>query len=82
MSQWASTNDFRISKSKTRCIHFHHLRKMHNDPRLKIDGTEIPVTDQFRFLGVVFDKKLTFIPHHLLYLKEKRHKALNLLRTT
>ena len=30
---------------------------MYNDPSLKINGTEIPVTDQFKFLEVVFDKK-------------------------
>ena len=51
---------------------------MHYDPTLKIDGIEIPVINQFKFLGVIFDKKLTLIPH-FHYLKNKCCKALNLL---
>ena len=31
------------------------------------------------FLGIIFDKKLSFIPH-INYLKAKCHKALQLLR--
>ena len=33
------TNGFRISKSKTRCVHFCQLRKIHNDPLIKLDDT-------------------------------------------
>ena len=42
-------------------MHFYQLSKVHNDPTLKVDGLEIPVTDQFKFLWVVFNKKLIFI---------------------
>ena len=48
-------------------------RKRHNNPILKLDGTEILVINQYNFLGYIFDKKLIFIPH-LLYLKEKCNK--------
>ena len=41
--------------------------------------TPIPVVEQTKFLGLIFDKKLSFIPH-LQYLKNKCFKALNLLR--
>ena len=34
---------------------------------------------QYKFLGVIFDRKLSFIPH-INYLKAKCHKALQLLR--
>ena len=40
---------------------------------------EIPVVEQYKFLGIIFDKKLSFIPH-INYLKVKCHKALQLLR--
>ena len=50
-NQWAIPNGFKISKSKTRCMHFYQLRKMHNDPTLNLDRTEIPIIDQFKFLG-------------------------------
>ena len=39
---------------------------------------EIPVVDQYKFLGI-FDRKLSFIPH-INYLKAKCQKALQLLR--
>ena len=40
---------------------------------------EIPVVDQYKFLGIIFDRKLSFIPH-IYYLKAKCQKALQLLR--
>ena len=60
-------------------MHFCQLRGLHNDPVLKLDGVGIPVVDQYTFLGVIFDRKLSFIPH-INYLKAKCHKALQLLR--
>ena len=50
-------------------------------PHFKLDGVEIPVVDQYydKFLGVIFDRKLSFIPH-INYWKAKCHKALQLLR--
>ena len=44
-----------------------------------MDGTPIPVIEENKFLGVVFDRKLSFIPH-IKQLKLKCQKALNLLR--
>jgi len=43
-----------------------------------LNGTPIPVVEQTKFLGVIFDNKLAFLPH-IRYLKEKCVKALNLL---
>ena len=60
-------------------MHFCHLRKAHNDPVLTLDGTLIPVVEENKFLGVIFDRKLSFIPH-IKQLKAKCQKALNLLR--
>ena len=44
-------------------MHFCQLRKAHDAPVLTLDGTPIPVVEETKFLGVIFDKKLTFIPH-------------------
>ena len=60
-------------------MHFCQLRSLHNEPVLKLDGMEIPVVDQYKFLGVIFDRKLSFIPH-INYLKAKCQQALQLLR--
>ena len=63
ITQWTNTNGFKISKCKTRCVHFCQLRKMHNDPLIKLEDTEIPVVNEYKFLGVIFDRKLSFISH-------------------
>ena len=70
-------NGFTIFKTKTQCVYFCQLRKMYNNPTLKLDGSEIPVMDQYKFLSIIFDKKFSFIPH-IQYLKDKCNKTLKL----
>ena len=43
---------------------------MHNNPTLNLDRSEIPVIDQYKFFGIIFDKKLSFIPHIQYFKKE------------
>ena len=79
LSKWSSENGFKFSKTKTKCMHFCRSRKSHLDPELTLDGIQIEVVPEFKFLGLLFDSKLSFIPH-INYLSNKCHKALNLLR--
>ncbi len=79
ISKWCSENGFNISSEKTVCVHFCRLRKLHNDPELYFRQSPITVTDTVRFLGVTFDKKLTFVPH-IKNLRLKCEKTLNLLK--
>ena len=60
-------------------MHFCGLRSAHTNPELTLNGTLIPVVEQTKFIAVIFDNKLAFLPH-IRYLKEKCVKALNLLR--
>jgi len=76
---WADENGFRFSESKTVCVHFCHRHSVHSDPELILDGKCIPVVEETKFLGLIFDKKLTFVPH-IKYLKDKCMKAMNLLK--
>ena len=75
----ATRNGFKFSKSKTQCVQFCQQRKIHNDPALYIYGSQLPVVDESKFLGVIFDRKLTFIPH-IKYVEAKYLKALNHLK--
>ena len=79
IQDWATNNGFKFSKSKTKCVHFCNQRNCHEDPELKLDNVAIPVVEEFKFLGIIFDKKLTF-KSHINYLKTKCSKALNLLK--
>ena len=63
IENWALFNGFKFSKSKTQCVHFCQLRKLHDNPQLYLYGSLIPVVDEAKFLGVIFDQKLSFIPH-------------------
>ena len=79
IEDWALHNGFKFSKSITQCVHFCQLRKVHDDPELYLYGSLIPVVEDFKFLGIIFDRKLSFIPH-IKYLKAKCLKALDLLK--
>ena len=68
IENWATSNGFKFSKSKTQCVHFCQLRKQHDDPVLHLYGSPIPVVEESKFLGILFDRKLSFIPH-IKYLK-------------
>jgi hypothetical protein len=76
IQRWALENSFKFSKSKTQCVHFFRLRKHNNDLEFYISGSKIPVGDEAKFLGIIFDKKISFIPH-IKHLKTKCLKALN-----
>jgi ribonuclease HI len=79
IERWADENGFRFSKSKSVCMHFCHKRIPHPDPELKIYDGLIPVVEEAKFLGLIFDRKLTF-KAHIKYLKDRCLKTINLLR--
>ena len=72
-------NGFKFSKSKTVCMHFCQLRTLHPDPSLTMGGDPIKVVKEMRFLGLVFDTKLSFLPH-IRALKARCMKALDVLK--
>ena len=74
----ATENGFKFSKTRTQCVHFCQLRCFHPDPVINIYGSPIPVVEEAKFLGLLFDKKLTFIPH-IKALRVKCLKALDVL---
>ena len=47
-------------------------------PTINLDGSEILVVDQYKFISIIFYKKLSFISH-IQYLKKKCIKTLKLL---
>ena len=77
IENWATSNGFKFSKSKTQCVHFCQLRKQHDDPVLHLYGSPIPVVEESKFLGILFDRKLSFIPH-IKYLKAIHNQGLRL----
>ena len=74
IQNWADENGFQFSKTKTVCIHFCQQHILHNDPELKLDGVPIPVVAEYKFLGLIFDRKLNFIPH-IKYVKDRCYES-------
>ena len=73
----ATCNGFKFSKLQ--CVYFYQLRKQHNNPFLHLYGSPLPVVGVSKFLGILFDRKLSFISH-IKYHKAKCLLALKLLK--
>ena len=80
LHKWTTENGLKFSKEKTKCIHFCNQCKLHLDPVLKTDNTEIPIVEHYKYLGIIFDRKLSFVPH-IKCLRTKFNKTIQLLRT-
>ncbi|GFX98438.1 putative RNA-directed DNA polymerase from transposon X-element [Trichonephila clavipes] len=77
--KWCDTKGHSISASKSCYVHFCCKRGIHPDPEIRICDVQIPVVPDVRFLGVIFDRRLPFLPH-LLHLRKRCEKSLNLLK--
>jgi ribonuclease HI len=77
--KWTEHNGFTLSTSKTNLVHFCRKRGVHPDPSIYFAGNNIKIVNEIKFLGVIFDNKLTFRPH-VLYLRKKCERSLNLLK--
>ena len=79
VQKWVSENGFKFSTSKTVCIHFHQQYVFFPDPNILLGKTPIKVVKEAKFLGLIFDTKLT-LKNHIQYLKTSCQKALDILR--
>ena len=79
LGRWCDENGFKFSPTRTMCVHFCQLRKHHLDTQLYLNGTQIPTIGEAKFLGLIFDSKLSFIPH-ITSLKSRCTKSLDLIK--
>lgn len=79
LTKWADQNGFRFSTQKTTAVLFTQTRGVFPDPVLKLNNIEMQVKQEYKFLGITFDRKLNFLAH-INTLKTKANKALNLLK--
>ena len=69
--------DSDFPKTKTVCMHL--LHSVHAEPELTLDGDTINVFEETTFLGLIFDTKLSFMPH-IKYLKTRCLKVVDIIR--
>jgi ribonuclease HI len=80
VQRWCDENGFKISTAKTTAVVFSHQRKGAADVELKVLGKKIEVGTTAKFLGVIFDCRLTWNAH-IDYVITKCRKRLGLLRS-
>ena len=78
LEEWTLKNGFTISKNKAVAMHLCPDKKC-MDPVLKLDNDPIQFVKEAKFLGLIWDTKLTF-EHHIKYLKAQCKKSLNILK--
>ena len=71
-------NGFKFSSSKTVGMHICNKRGLHPDPEIKLCNSPMKIVTETKFVGLLFDSKLTFLPH-IKMLENKSLKALNIL---
>ena len=82
---WTYKNGFTIAEGEDKTVGMHFCNKKGcHDPVLTLDygnpnAIPIPFKQQHKFLGLVWDTKLTF-KNHIQYIKKKCQNSLNLLK--
>ena len=78
LQKWCDTWGFQISHSKTQGINFTLKAKLLNT-KLKLRKDNITFTDNIKFLGVTFDRRLTF-KAHIKNVADRCNKLFNILK--
>ena len=72
---WAEKQGFKFSITKPVVLHFCRIRRMHPDPDIFLNGQRISCVDKTRFLGLIFDRRLSWMP----YLKDLKNRCIKAL---
>ena len=78
IQNWCNRNGFKISINKTTGVIFSKRNDL-GQINIKIDKEKIKIKNEVKFLGVIFDSKLSWKPH-IDYIIEKCKKRLTLMR--
>lgn len=78
INQWTHQSGMQFSHDKTKVMIFSNKRKLNPQP-LSLNGQPVKYVTSYKFLGMWFDKKLTWKPH-ILNLISRCQKDLRLLR--
>ena len=78
--RWTRKNGFTVSSNKTVAMHFcNRNSKYCRDPILNLGKEKIKFVTEHKFLGLIWDSKLTF-ESHIQYLKKKCANAMNVIK--
>ena len=79
LERWSFQNGLRFSTAKTVAVHFCRRRCPDPDLGIRLYGQPVATRSEARFLGVIFDRRVTY-NEHFKVLREKSFKSLNILK--
>lgn len=79
LNNWCNKTGFKFSTTKTKGIHFTRKTKHIVIPPIIMSNSPILFVDSHRYLGLIFDRKLTW-KNHLLKLKSETNRQTNILK--
>lgn len=79
LEKWSMETGFNFSQQKTVMVHFCRKR-CQTDPTLHFFGTPLVAQPTHKFLGLLFDRKLTWAPH-IVDLRQRALKSMNILKS-
>lgn len=80
LQNWSGPKSgFKFSENKTKAMLFTRRRKNIFNPDLFLNGTKLGYSEQYKFLGIIFDHKLSWVSH-IKTIKGKAIKSLNLIK--
>ncbi|KAL0271398.1 UNVERIFIED_CONTAM: hypothetical protein PYX00_008499 [Menopon gallinae] len=77
--QWMQTKGLTLASEKTEAVCLPG-RKRIRPLVLRVGGVAVPVKEEVKYLGVIFDRKMTFVPHITEQLAKARRLTENLRR--
>ena len=62
--------------SKTKAIHFNNKPGIFRNPRLTLNANDLEYRESHKYLGLIWDKKLSWIPHIKKLADSTRHPSI------
>ena len=74
--EWRRKHGVQFEKSKYVLVHYTRNSRQETKAKVTVDGTTIEASNEARYLGVIFDKKLNFKSHLQPVVKKGTRAAL------
>ena len=63
VADWTDSHGFHFFVEKSHSVLFRRTRRVFPEPPLTLYGRLLSVVHEVRFLGMIFDERLTWVPH-------------------
>lgn len=80
LANWMNKNKLKISPAKTKYVIFGKQLSWTRNPVIRYNGSPVARTAQIKYLGVILDEKLSFLPH-VKYVAKKIKSVFQFLRS-